>query len=106
MIFSQIHKLFPFNKLFKLVLGMALVLQLIVITYNHFSGYHELNSFTEFVLRVIRGIIYSVITGFAIAYPDLFFIKYLNKKLQWNMGVLKRATVQFTLMIIVAIVVS
>lgn len=106
MIFRQIHKLFPFNKLFKLVLGMALVLQLIVITYNHFSGYHELNSFTEFVLRVIRGIIYSIVTGFAITYPDLFLIKYLNKKLQWNMGVLKRATVQFTLMIIIAIVVS
>lgn len=106
MIFSQIHKLISFNKLFKLVLGMALVLQFVVITYNHFSGYHELNSFTEFVLRVIRGIFYSVLTGFAIAYPDLFVIQYLNKYFQWSMGVLKRATVQFALTIIIAIFIS
>lgn len=106
MIFRQTHKLISFNKLFKLVLGMALLLQLIVITYNHFSGYHELNSLTEFVLRVIRGIIYSVVTGFAIAYPDLFVIQYLNRFFQWRIGVLKRAAIQFALMILIAIVIS
>lgn len=106
MIFRQIHKLFPFSKLFKLVLGMALVLQLIVITYNHFSGYHELNSFVEFIMRVIRGIIYSMLAGFAIAYPDLFVIQFLNKKFQWSNGVLKRSAIQFILMLLIAIIVS
>lgn len=106
MIFKQIHKIFPFSKLFKLVLGMALVLQLIVITYNHFSGYHELNNFTEFTLRVIRGIIYSVIAGFAIAYPDLFVIQYLNKNFQWSKSALKRIAIQFTLMLLIAVIVS
>ena len=106
MIFRQIHKLFPFSKLFKLVLGMALVLQLIVITYNHFSGYHELNCFVEFIMRVIRGIIYSMLAGFAIAYPDLFVIQYLNKKFQWSKGVLKRSAIQFMLMLLIAISVS
>lgn len=106
MIFKKIHKLFPFSKLLKLVFGMALVLQLIVITYNHFSGYHELNNFTEFILRVIRGIIYSVIAGFAIAYPDLFVIQFLNKKHQWIKGVFKRAFIQFWLMLLIAFTVS
>ncbi len=106
MIFKQIHKIFPFSKLFKLVLGMALVLQVIVITYNHFSGYHELNNFTEFTIRVIRGIIYSTIAGFAIAYPDLFVIQYLNKNLQWGKGALKRVAIQFTLMFLIALTVS
>ncbi|MBN2806317.1 MAG: PAS domain S-box protein [Prolixibacteraceae bacterium] len=85
---------------------MAVVLQLIVISYNHFSGYHHLNGFNELVFRVIRGIIYSMIAGFAIAYPDLLVINYLNKKLQWQQGALKRALVQFAFMIIIAVVVS
>ena len=106
MIFRQIHKIFPFSKLFKLVLGMALVLQLIVITYNHFSGYHELQNFTEFILRVIRGIIYSMIAGFAIAYPDLFVIQYLNKNFQWSKNALKRITIQLTLMVVIAVTIS
>jgi PAS domain S-box-containing protein len=103
---NQIHKQFHFSKIFKLVFGMAVVLQLIVISYNHFSGYHHLNGFNELVFRVIRGIFYSMIAGFAIAYPDLLVINYLNKKLQWQQGALKRALVQFALMLIIAIGVS
>jgi PAS domain S-box-containing protein len=106
MIFKQIHKIFPFGKLFKLVLGMALVLQIVVITYNHFSGYHELNDFTEFILRVLRGIIYSTLAGFAIAYPDLFVIQYLNKNFQWSKNALKRITIQLTLMVVIAVTIS
>jgi PAS domain S-box-containing protein len=105
-IFRKIHHLIPFNKLLKLVLGMAVVLQIIVITYNHFSGYHELSDFTAFVLRVIRGIIYSTIAGFAIAYPDLFVIKYLNKFFKWQQGALIRAIVQFVCMLLIAITIS
>ncbi|WP_372948543.1 PAS domain S-box protein [Mariniphaga sp.] len=106
MTFKQIHKLIPFSKLLKLVLGMALVLQLTVITYNHFSGYHELHNFTEFILRVIRGIIYSMIAGYALSYPDLLVIRYLNRNLQWSRGALKRAVIQFALMFVIAVTVS
>jgi PAS domain S-box-containing protein len=88
------------------VLVMAVIIQLIVITYNHYSGYHELYGFTEFILRLIRGIIYSMIAGFAIAYPDLFVIQYLNKHLQWSKGALKRVVIQFSLMLVVAVTVS
>ncbi len=106
MTFKHIHKLIPFNKLFKLVLGMALILQIVIISYNHFSGYHELNDLSEFILRLIRGIFYSIIAGFAISYPDLFVIRYLNKNLRWNKGVFKRAAIQFLLMLIIAVTVS
>ncbi|MBE0655299.1 MAG: PAS domain S-box protein [Bacteroidales bacterium] len=85
---------------------MAFVLQLVVITYNHYTGYHVLGDFNEFILRVIRGIFYSLIAGFAIAYPDLYVIQYLNKKFQWNKNVLKRVALQFTLMLIIAVTVS
>lgn len=102
MTIKQIHKLIPFWKLLKLVFGMALVLQVIVITYNHLSGYHELNTFNEFIWRVIRGIFYSTFAGFALAYPNLLTIQYLNKKRPWNKGALKRAGLQFFIMLLVA----
>ena len=104
--FFKIHQLFSFKKLLKLVFGMALLLQLVVITYNHFSGYHELTSFNEFILRVIRGIVYSTIAGFGIAYPDLYVIKFLNKRFQWNRGPFRRAAIQVALMVIIAVTVS
>jgi len=106
MIFRRIHKLLPFNKLFKLVLGMAIFLQFILITYNHFSGYHELNGIIEFVLRIIKGTIYSIISGFVLAYADLYVIQYLNKSFPWSKGVIKRVVLQLILMLIIAIVIS
>src|SRR5690606_18140109 len=72
----------------------------------HFSGYHELADFNEFLLRLIRGIIYSSIAGFAISYPDLYVILYLNKKLQWRKGVLKRLFIQIMLMMVIAVTVA
>ena len=104
--FKQIHKVFSFAKLFKLVFGMAVIVQLVVITYNHYSGYHELNGFSAFIFRVVRGIFYSMIAGFAIAYPDLVVIQQLNKTIKWSKETLKRAIIQFSLMFIIAVTVS
>lgn len=106
MIFKQIHKIFPFGKLFKLVFGMAVIVQLVVITYNHFTGYHELNGFNAFLFRGLRGIIYSMIAGFAMAYPDLLVIQYLNKNFKWGNAALKRAVLQFVFMFFIAVTVS
>jgi PAS domain S-box-containing protein len=47
-----------------------------------------------------------MIAGFAIAYPDLFVIQYLNKNLHWSKGALKRVAIQFTLMFLIAVTVS
>jgi hypothetical protein len=47
-----------------------------------------------------------MIAGFAIAYPDLIVIHFLNKKIQWSKGALKRSVIQFSLMLLIAIVVS
>lgn len=102
----KLHKPISFNKLFKLVLGMAVVLQFVVVTYNHFSGYHELHDLTHFLLRIIRGVFYSMIAGFAIAYPDLWVIQGLNRKMPWSQDVLKRAVIQFAGMLLIAVTIS
>ncbi len=106
MIFKKADNLFPFGKLIRFVVGMAILVQLIIIPYNHFSGYQELFSFTELILRLLRGIFYSVIAGFAIAYPDLLVIQYLNNTHPWDKGVLKRGLIQFSGVLLIAIGVS
>jgi PAS domain S-box-containing protein len=47
-----------------------------------------------------------MVAGFAIAYPDLIVIHFLNKKFQWSKGALKRSAIQFTMMLLIAITVS
>lgn len=104
--FKQIHKFFPYGKLFKLIFGMAVIVQLVVIMYNHFTGYHELHGFNAFLFRGLRGIAYSMIAGFVMAYPDLFVIQYLNKNFKWSNAALKRAVLQFVFMFFIAVTVS
>lgn len=100
------HIIFPFNKLLKLVLGLSVILQFVVITYNHYSGYNELNNFGEFVIRFVAGVFYCMFAGFAIAYPDIFIIQYLNKRYHWRINVLKRAVIQFIITLVMAIFIS
>jgi len=47
-----------------------------------------------------------MIAGFAMAYPDLFVIRHLNKNFQWRKGAIKRAVLQFVLMFVIAVTVS
>lgn len=102
MTFAKIHTYIPFNKLLRLIIGMAVIIQLIVISYNHYTGYHELHGIAAFAIRLLRGIFYSILAGFAISYPDLIVILFLNKNIPWNKGAFKRAFLQFTLMLLIA----
>jgi len=103
---KKIHEFFSFRRLLLLVLSIAVGIQLIVILYNHFSGYHVLDGFQHFVLRLARGILYSMIGGFAIAYPDLFFIEYLNRRVPWVDNIFKRVFIQFVFAIGMAAFIS
>lgn len=106
MFFQQIHSYFPFRRLFSLLFGIALGAQLIIITYNHLSGYYVLSGYEHFVLRLIRGVWLSMIAGFLISYPDLFLIRYLNKKYPWGIQIALRIAIQLTFAVAVASLVS
>lgn len=103
---ENIHKTIPFSRLFRLVLGMAVFLQIILVAYNHFSGYHQLYGFPEYILRVLRGVAYSIVAGFAIAYPDLYLVQSLNARLPWKNNILKRLSIQAPAMLLIAASVS
>ena len=106
MFFKHIHKVLSFKRLFWLLAGMALGIQVIVITYNHLSGYHNLGSWEYFFLRLIRGVFLSLPAAFLIAYPDLFIIRFLNRKRSWGEHPVGRIPIQVFSSVLIAVFIS
>jgi len=106
MFLKKIHSIFPLRRLFLLLLGLAVVIQIIIISYNHLSGYYILDGYQHFLLRLLRGTLLSLLAGFLIAYPDLYIIHYLNKVAPWGEKLLGRVSVQISFAITISIVIS
>ncbi|MFO7789078.1 MAG: hypothetical protein R6V32_00770, partial [Bacteroidales bacterium] len=106
MVFKTIHQVLSFKRLVLLLVGFSLFVQLIVITYNHFSGYEILQDFQHFIFRLLIGFLLSVVMGFLIAYPDLYLIHYLNKVCPWNEKLVKRLFIEFPVTVVIAVFVS
>lgn len=98
---KDVHELIPFQNLFKLAFGFAVSIQVIIILVNHLTGFFELNSVFHFMSRVFFGSILSLIATFAVVYPDLFVIKYLNEKVGWHAKVFARVIFQFILTVLI-----
>lgn len=75
---------------------------MIVILYNHISGYYILDGYAHFFIRLLRGSILSLLAGFLISYPDLFIIRYLNKIAPWGKSAIKRVPLQLGLTVLIA----
>ena len=106
MFLRRVHSLLSFKRLLLFIIALAIGIQLIVITYNHFSGYYVLTGVHHFFLRMLRGIIFSTAGGFLIAYPDLLFISYLNEIAQWGSKLFKRIVLQLIFAVVLAVIIS
>jgi sensor histidine kinase YesM len=89
-----------------MLLSVAVGVQIIVISYNNYSGYYELQSWQHFIVRFLRGTLMSLLAGFLIAYPDLFMIQFLNKISPWGKKVIQRIFLQFLFAIILGVCIS
>ncbi len=106
MFFRQIHNYFPFKRLFFLLFGLSVGIQLIVIGYNHLSGYYVLSGYLHFILRLTRGVILSLAGAFLIAYPDLYIIRYFNRIAPWGRRIAMRLLFQISFAVLIAGLVS
>lgn len=106
MFFRKIHQFYSFRKLIKLLLFLVIGVQLIVISYNHFSGYYILDGYEHFFFRLVRGVSLSFLAGFLIAYPDLVIIRYLNRVYPWGKRIVKRIFLQMISTIIPAVIIA
>ena len=106
MFFKELHSTLSFKRLFRFLFGLAIGLQLIIVIFNHLSGYHELDNVQLFGLRVARGSLMSLVAGFLLAYPDLMLIRFLNRIAPWGSRTMKRITIQLGTAISVAVLIS
>lgn len=106
MCFNNIHSYFSFRRLLSLLLGLAILIQLVVILYHHLSGYLILDGYLHFFLRLLIGSLLSLISGFMIAYPDLFAIRYLNSLAPWGEKIVMRISLQLSFAVFISIVIS
>jgi sensor histidine kinase YesM len=103
---KSIHQLVSFKSLLQFLIGFSLAVQLIVILYNHLSGYHLLSGFGYFLFRVGRGVTFTLVAALVLAYADLYFIRFLNQIALWGRATLKRILIQLVFSVSVALVVS
>jgi len=96
----------PFKHLLIFLSGLVVGIQVVIILYNHMSGYYLLEGYMHFAIRLLRGVLMSLIAGFLIAYPDLFVIQYMNKIAPWGKNIFKRITLQFTLTVCIATMIA
>ena len=103
---KAIHRLLPFRTILRFLVVFSIVVQLIVILYNHLTGYHELSGPVYFLFRLLRGIGLSMLAGFLLIYPNLFMILFLNRIAPWNRKFPKRVIIQTTFAAFSAVLVS
>jgi sensor histidine kinase YesM len=81
-------------------------LQVIIITYNHLSGFFYLTGIRDFLARLIFSSVLTTIAAFLIAYPDLIVIRYLNRHFSWNKRIIERVIIQIIATVIIGVAVS
>lgn len=88
------------------VISVALVIQLVIITYNQVTGYIQITGFVNFISRIIIGTSFSSLFGLLIIYLDLQIINYFDKIYKLPQKLLPRIPVETLGAVIVGIIVG
>lgn len=89
-----------------LVLILGAFLQLIIISYNHFTGFYVNDTTVQFVLRWLIATVITAVFVFLVIFPDVKAILYLNQKLPWQSKAVARLIVEGCFSVCIAVVVS
>jgi len=106
MSFKQINSFLRFTHLLKLIVGLAISIQIVVISYNHFSGYYVIDGYLSFFSHLLIGSFFSLLSGFLISYPDLFIIQYMNRIEPWGKNLIKRISIELLFTVFIAALIS
>lgn len=106
MLQQKLHGYLSFGTLLRFLLILSLGIQLIIITFNHFTAYHTLSGPEDFLQRIFFGTLLSFIASLFIAFPDLLLIRYLNRHAPWGKKTVKRIIVELILVVLLGVVVS
>lgn len=96
----------PYKSVIKLLVLLALGLQLIVLSQMYFFGNGSFNDPQAALFRLFRGTLLSFIAGAILIYPGMSLIAYLNLTLPWKRKSTIRFIVQFLYSIIAGLIVT
>lgn len=85
------------------ILIVSVSVQLIIIVYNHVTGFSVITGIDHFIVRFLFGTVLTMIGGFIVTLPDLWIIRYLNTKLPWSGNVILRVFVQLLSAVLIAV---
>ncbi|MBE0638945.1 MAG: PAS domain S-box protein [Bacteroidales bacterium] len=85
----------PLLKIIKVLILLALGMQLIVISQMYFFRADLFADPYQLFIRLFRGTVLTFVAGMFLVYPGVFVIKKLNRKLPWKRYPLKRFFIQF-----------
>ncbi len=94
------------KKSITIVFISAFLVQIIVISYNNYTGYVALSGLREFTFRLFFGTIFSFILALLIIGIDIFFINRIDKKYPWSESPSIRVFADSMLALTSAIVIS
>ncbi len=106
MYYNKHIKSLPIKQLLWFLLSASAVIQAVIMSYRHLMGIYLVENVVTFLATIILGSLIGTIAGFALAVPDIYVINQLNKKIRWGEKTILRICVQFTLTVIIAIVIS
>lgn len=104
--FRQLIRPFSTKSILLLLVVLSFIIQVIVISYNHFSGYHVLEKIHYLFAGLVKGTLISALCGFFIAVINLSIIRALNRRLPWTHSFFDRVVCQVLLTIVVGVVIS
>jgi sensor histidine kinase YesM len=103
---KKIQNQFPFRRLFNTLALLSFILQFIIISYNHTTGYAVVPSTGAFFLRWFIASGYTVIAALPVVYADLFIITKMNRLFPWNEQAIKRIPAELFFGIMTAVIIS
>ena len=105
-ILININKLFPFKRLLWFLTVIALIVEVLIISYSHITGYYHIDNVSQFIIRLVFGTGLGLIGGLLLAFPGLIIIQFLNKSYPWNRRIIARIIIQTGFTIIWAFIVA
>lgn len=103
MTLKEINQLIPYKKLLSLLLLFAVSVQIIIISYNHYSGFYHLAGTQDFLIRLVHSSVLSFFASMLIAYPDLMVIQHLNRRHPWSRNKFARVILQLSFTLVIGI---
>jgi sensor histidine kinase YesM len=94
---SDLHNVISLKQIALLLGGLSLFLQIILISYNHVTGFYSLDGASDFLIRLGWGGLLTFAASWVMAYPDLYMIDFLNRSASWEKSILVRAVTELTL---------